>query len=126
MRDRLEAACRVEARSEFVGECLILDEAARACRADRLFVEAHGIEVATFDARDLGGHQGGAVLEILRTILCPYLELSMMRGQSLDMPLILVGRCRIPGCRAGEGPVEVILRRFEQRPRCPQQPLRPR
>src|SRR5262249_29599933 len=80
MRDRLEAACRVEARSEFVGECLILDEAARACRADPLLVESHGIDVATFDARDLGGHQGGAVLEILRTILCPYLELSMMRG----------------------------------------------
>ena len=71
MRDLLETACRVEARSEFVGERLIMDKAVCVRRADRLLVEALGIKLAAFDACDLGAHQRGAVFEILRAILRP-------------------------------------------------------
>src|SRR6516164_7075172 len=46
------------------------------------------IELAALDASDLGAHQGGAVLEILRAILRPDFELSMMGGQSLEMLLL--------------------------------------
>ena len=113
MRDLLETACRVEARGEFVGERLIVDKAVRVCRADGLFVKMLGIELAAFDACDLRAHQRGAVFEILRAILRPYFELSVVSGQSLDMLLSLVGRCGIAGCRVGKRTIEVILRRFE-------------
>src|SRR5262245_20179001 len=80
IRDFVETACRVKARGNLVGNRLIMDEAVHVRGADRLFIEAHRVEVAAFNPGDLGAHQHGAVLEILRTILCPYLELSMMRG----------------------------------------------
>ena len=75
MRDFLEAARRVEARGELVGERLVVDKAVCAGRADGLFVEALGIELAAFDPGDLRADQRGAVLEILRAILRPDLEL---------------------------------------------------
>ena len=87
MRDLLETACRVEARGELVGERLIVDKAVCARRADGLFVEVLGIELAAFDACDLCAYQRGAVFEILRAILRPYFELSVVSGQSLEMLL---------------------------------------
>ena len=85
MRDLLETACRVEARSEFVGERLIMDKAVRVRRADGLLVKTLGIELAALNACDLGAYQRGAVFEILRAILRPYFELSVVSGQSLEM-----------------------------------------
>ena len=113
VRDLLETTCRVEARREFVGERLIVDKAVCVRRADGLFVEVHGIEVAAFDACDLRTHQCRAIFEILRAILRPYFELSVVSGQSLEMLLSLVGRCGIAGRRVGKSAIEVKLRRFE-------------
>ena len=59
--DLLEAARRVEARGKLVGERLVVDEAVRAGRADGLFVEALGVELAALDAGDLRADQRGAV-----------------------------------------------------------------
>ena len=84
MGNLLEATRRVEARGEFVGERLVVDKAVGAGRADGLFVEPLGIELAAFDAGDLRADQRGAVLEILRAILGPDLELSVVGGQCLD------------------------------------------
>src|ERR1700738_5526150 len=56
----LEAARRVEAGSEFIGERLILNKTAGAGRADGLFVEAHRVNVAAVDASNLrAGQRGG-------------------------------------------------------------------
>src|SRR3984893_5585932 len=52
MRYFIEATRRVEARSQFIGERLIVNKAVGACRADGLFVEVHGIERAAFDPGD--------------------------------------------------------------------------
>ena len=68
-----------------------MDKTVGAGRADGLFVEALGIELAALKACDLGAYQCGAVFEILRAILRPYFELSVMDGQSLEMLLSLVG-----------------------------------
>ena len=85
IRDLVETARPVEVGSAFVGERLIVDKAVVARRADGLFVESLGIELATFDARNLGADQRGAVLEILRAILRPDLKLPVMRGESVDV-----------------------------------------
>ena len=87
----LEATRRVEAGSEFIGERLIVDKAVGAGRADGLFVEALGIDFPAFDPRYLGADQRGAVLEIVRAIRRPELELPVVGGQCVDM--LLAGRC---------------------------------
>src|SRR5438132_621100 len=95
MRDLLEAACRVEARSEFVGERLIVDKAVCVRRADGLLVKTLGIELAALNASDLGTHQRAPVFEILRAILRPCFELSVMGDQSLKMLPVPVWKSRI-------------------------------
>src|SRR5271165_2492429 len=105
MRDLLKTARRVEARG--------------------LFVEALGVEFAALNACNLRTNQRGAVLEILRTIFCPYFQLSVVRGQSLEMLLSLIGRRGVPGCGAGQRAVKVIFRGFKTGWGCPKQPLRP-
>jgi hypothetical protein len=81
----LEAMRRVEPRSDFIGERLIVNNAVGAGRADGLFVEALGIELPAFEARDLGGDQRRTVREILGAVLRPHLELLVMGGQRLQM-----------------------------------------
>jgi len=49
----LEATCRVEARGEFVGDSLVVDEAVYIGRADGAFVQAHRVKIAAVDPRDL-------------------------------------------------------------------------
>ena len=68
VREIFETARPVEARGQFVGDRLIVDEAVGARRADGLFVEPIGVELAALDARNLGADQRGAVLEILRAV----------------------------------------------------------
>jgi hypothetical protein len=109
----LETARCVEARGQFVGDRLVVDKVVCAGRADRLFVQAFGIELKALDARDLGAHQCGAVREILRTILRPDFDLPVVGGYGLQMLLPLAGRCGIAGCGVGQRAIEVILRRFE-------------
>src|SRR6202140_1536894 len=84
MRYFIEATGRVEARSKFVGERLIVNKAICAGRADGLFVQTFGIEVAALQAGDLGANQCGAVFEILRAVLSPDLEFPVMRSERLD------------------------------------------
>src|SRR6516165_6111857 len=108
----LEAARSVEARGQLVGERLVLNEPIVAGRTDGLFVEAHRIKLAPFDARDLRGHECGAVLEILRTVLRPNVELPVLSYQSLEMLPFFIGRGEIPRCRAGKRAIEARYRRF--------------
>ena len=55
VRDRIEAARRVEPRGHLMGQALVLDEAVLMRRPDRLFIESLGIELPPFQARNLGG-----------------------------------------------------------------------
>src|ERR1700757_4287475 len=107
MGDRFKTTRRVKSRGQFVGERLIVGKAVSMGRADGLFVEALGIEFATFDPGDLGADQRGAIFKILRAIFCPYFQLSVVRGQSLEMLLPLVGRWGVPACGAGQRAIKV-------------------
>src|ERR1700733_4699154 len=82
-----EAMRRVEAGSQFIGERLVVNKAVRAGRTDGLFVEAHPVKIASILAGNLGAHQRGAVLEIVRAIRRPYLELLIMCRKSLEVLL---------------------------------------
>jgi len=102
-----------------------MDKAISMCRMNGLFVKVLRLELAPLDACDLRAYQCGAGFEILRAIFCPYFQLSVVRGQSLEMLLSLVGRCGIAGCGAGQRAVKVIFRGFKTGWGCPKQPLRP-
>ena len=91
-----------------------MDKAIGAGRADGLFVEALGIELAALQARDLRADQRGAVLEILRAIRRPDLELPVVSGQSLEMRPPLASCRGLAERRSGQCAVEVIFRRFEK------------
>ncbi len=71
VRNLLETTCRIEARGEFVGERFVVDEAVCLRRANGLFVQTLGVELAAFDACDLCTYQRRAGLEILGAILRP-------------------------------------------------------
>src|SRR5262245_31138005 len=113
--DGLEAARRVEATRTLVGERFVVDEGAFAGRLDRGFVEALGIQLPAFDASSLRADQCGAALEILRATLRPCVELSVMRGQSLEMRWAFVIRCRVEARGVRERTVKVILSFFRKR-----------
>src|SRR5882757_3131999 len=124
MRYFIETTGRVEARSKFVGERLVLDEAIDAGRTDALLIESHSIDVTAFQARDLGSNQRGAVFEVLRALLGPDLELPVMGGQLREMRFPLVGG--VANCGMRQSAVEAKIgdlvkiprRRMPLRPRC--------
>ena len=115
LRALLEATRCVEARSELIGKRLVVDKVVCVRRPNPLLVEAHGIEVAAFYSCDFRAHQRRTVFEILRTILGPDFELPVVSGQSVEMLLPLLRRCRIPGCSMRKRAIEVKLCRFELR-----------
>ncbi len=90
VRTFLKTTCRVEAAGEFVGERLVVDKVICAGRADRLLVEAHRVEVAAFNSRDLGGDKCRSVGEVLGAVLRPHVELHAVGGQRLQMQMALV------------------------------------
>ena len=113
VRDHIETACRVEARSQLVSERLNVNKAVCVGRADGLLVEMLSIELAAFYSCDLSAYQRGTVFEVLRTILRECFELSVVGDQSLEMLPVLVGERGIAAGRAGKPTIEVILRRFK-------------
>ena len=78
IRELVEPARPVEARGHFVGDRFVVDKAIGASRADGQFVKAHRVMLAALDTSNLRGYQCGAVLKILRAVLRPDLQLSVM------------------------------------------------
>ena len=87
MCDRIETACRVEARGEFIRERLIVDKIVRVRRPDRRFVELLRVENSALDSRDFRADQRGSIFEVCRAMLGPYLELPVVVDQGGKMPL---------------------------------------
>src|SRR6187200_934793 len=85
-----EAARRVEAGSELVGERLVVNEAIRACRPDCLFVKTLGVQHAAFEAGDLSAHQRCTILEILRTICCPVPKMLLVTLKRFATPRVRI------------------------------------
>jgi hypothetical protein len=91
----------------------MVDKAVGAGGLDGPFIEAHGIERAALDARDLGGDERGAVLEVRRAVLGPLLELAMVSCQCLLVPGAFRGGCRIAERSLGQRGVELVVCQLE-------------
>src|SRR5260370_23104875 len=107
--DGLEAARRIEAGSEFIGERLIVNKAVGASRANGLFVKALGLQFPLFQTRELGANQCRPGCEPCRTVVCPDRYLLEMRCQRLQMLGPLCGRGRIATVRSTNRPVELVF-----------------
>ena len=86
-----------------------MDKAVCASRVDGPFVQAHRIKIAAFDPGNFSANQRGAVLEVLRAILRPDIELSLVKGHRLQMLLALVARRGVAACSARQRAVKVIF-----------------
>ena len=106
LRDLFEASCPVEPGSNFVGNRLIVDESIGVRRVDGLFVKAFGVDHAALYSCDFGSHECGTVFKILRAMLRPYFELSVVCSQSLEMFVPLTGSSAIPCCRMRKRTIE--------------------
>ena len=103
-----------------------MGETVLSCGADGLLVKAHGLKFPAPYSCDLRTDKSRATFEILRAILRPYFELSMVRGQGLKMLPLPVRTCGIAARRESKRAIEVILRRLQICWYAPKQPLRPR
>ena len=80
VRELLETTCCVESRGKLVSDRLIMDKTVAVRRADGLFVELLGLENVAFDSRNFGPYQCGAILKVLRAVLCPLRKLFVVAG----------------------------------------------
>src|SRR6516165_4718238 len=99
VRNLLEAARRVEACSQLVGEAFNVHESVGARRTNRLFVEALRVEFPIFDSGYLSTDDCGAAFKILRAVFRPFLELSVVGAQCLDVLLEVIRRRAVAGRR---------------------------
>src|SRR5581483_4644988 len=119
-----KSACRVEVGGQFVSDGLVMNETAFSGRLDGSFIKTLGVELPALKTRNFGADEGGAVREILGTILRPCIELAMVGRQCIKMLLAFAGSCRTPACGVRQGCVELIFHRLEQLRRRPPQPPR--
>ena len=123
IRNLVETAPCIKARRNLVGDRLIVDESVCVRGADGLFLKALGLEHSAFHSCDLRTDERRSVFKILWAMLRPNFEVPVVSCQRLEMLLFLVGRCGVPGGRAGKRAIEAKLRRFELRRGCPKHPL---
>src|ERR1700760_290286 len=76
--DLLQAAKPVVSSCQFVGERLVLEEAALRCRPDCLLVQRHGFDIPPFEARPFRRDQRVLMSEGRRTALRPTLKRPQM------------------------------------------------
>src|SRR5262245_20818668 len=110
MRDLLEAARRVEAGSQLVGERLIVDEAVGARRSDGALVQVHGLERASLDTGNLRADQRCTIREVLRAIGRPGPKVLLVRAKCLLMFGVRVGSHRLASCGAAQASIEMAFR----------------
>src|SRR5215813_13819472 len=126
MCDLVEAARRVEAGSQLVGERLVVDEAVCACRRDGALVQIHGIERASLDAGNLGADQRCTILEVLRAIRRPGPKLPLMRAKCFSMFGVRVGSYGFASCGAAQASIEMAFRLLHGKDRQPRRRRVPR
>ena len=91
-----------------------MDKAVRAGRANGLFVETFGVELAPLKTRNLGADQRGTVLKIFRAVLGPGPELAKVGGQCLQVLGTFRRGCRIAERRSRQRSVEMVLCQLEE------------
>src|ERR1700744_1380812 len=95
MRDLLETTCQVKAGRNLVGHALNMGQTILSRGENGLLVKAHGLKFPASYSCDSPSKKTCAAFEILRAILRPYFELSMVRGQCLKLLPLLVRMCGI-------------------------------
>src|SRR5258708_38233918 len=109
MRNRFETTRGVKPRCEFVGDALVLDEATFTRQPDSIFVASLSIQLAAFEARDLGGYERRAVREIFGAVLRPHSNLPVVREKCVNMLPARVGRHGVAGRRPRQCSVEMVF-----------------
>src|SRR6516225_9463221 len=125
MRDLLEAAGRVKARGQLVGERLVMDKAVCARRRDGVLIKLHGLQRASLDTGNLGANQRGAVLKVLRTMRRKVPKLSCVPSKRVYMLGVWVGAYGVAACGASQRGIEMIFRLFEHKERQRRRPRIP-
>ena len=125
-RNFFEPVLSVETSSKLVGKRLIVDEVVGLCGADSSVIQAHRIEIARFESCDLGGDQGGPIFEVLRALVGPDAELTLVRGQRFPMTRAFVAVCGIAGGGEGKRTKKMVLGDLNCWRRHRKQTLRPR
>src|SRR5450755_4066752 len=90
--NRLAPKRIVEPCSKFVCNALVLNETLCARLPNGLLVEAHGIQLSAFNARDLRIDQRRSAPEVLRANRGPLSELFVVRPQPFKQIAPLLGR----------------------------------
>ena len=108
-RTRLEAARTVETSGQLVRKRFDVDEAVRAGRSDRLFVQTLGVQFPPIQTRDLRAHQSRTALEIVGAVAGPFEKSLVMAGTSASNARRLRS-CRIGGGGPGQRAVKVVFR----------------
>ena len=107
MPDGLEAARRVEATGQLIGERFDVDDVVLTSRPDSRFVQTLRVQLASVDAGDLGTDERTAVLEILRAVLRPCDQQFVVSGQSFEMLPVAIGRPDAAARRTAERTIEL-------------------
>ena len=101
----IEPARAIEGGSALIGDRLVVRQAVLAGRADGLFVEPLGVELAVAEARNFRAEQGRAARKVLRAVLGPLLELAVVGGS--DPPVMGGSRQPMLRRRARPAPAPV-------------------
>src|SRR5258708_40153843 len=89
---RLEAARQIEPRGHFISQRFVLYEAVLASRLNRLLVQLHRVEGASFEAGDLSRDQCVLVGESRWVVFGPLAQLVPVCRQAFAPPSLLGGR----------------------------------
>src|SRR5262249_30631106 len=117
MRDLVEAARRVKAGSQLVGERLVVDEAVCLGRHDGALVQVHGIDRAPLETGDLSADESYTIIEVLRTIRRPGTKLSRVSAERSSMRGVRVGALGLAKCSAAQCGIELIFSLLHQKER---------
>ncbi len=121
----LEAACRIEARGNLIGDGLVVHEAVRARRTDGLLVQPLGVEFPPLDPGHLRPDECRPVGKILRAMQRPGVELLQVFRQPRAMIFAVLKRGEFMDRRMAKRIVEVVLDDLQQRRGIPEHRFRP-
>jgi hypothetical protein len=114
MCDVFEATHRIEARSQLIGEGLVMDEFVRARGLDRRFIQVLGIQFSAFDPGNLCADQRGTTLEVLGTVRRPATKLLLVPLKRFSMLGVCVGPPWFTPRRARQRGIEMKIRHLRQ------------
>ena len=115
------AARAPEPGGHFVGDGLVMHEAALARRGQRRLVQALRVRDAPLDAGDLGVGQRRPAAKVIGALPGPRAEPAGVRDQGVPVPRAILGRDLVVAPGVGQRGVEVVLGGLEELGRRPEE-----